>query len=506
MYRQGHGDCFLLAFRKEDGSPAYLLIDCGLKGGSDLDHAIHEIIAHIGKATGGTLDVVAITHEHDDHVTGFDATRPRTRPSKRAFEDIAVHQLWLAWTEDDEPFANALRERFHDTLIGLVGAAERLGALGAHEDCSIVEQFLGFELGGEDGAGILALREQAAELRQEDPRLGARDALLGAIKGITNKRAIKYMREKAGGNICFLHPGQAPSTISGVPDVRIYAFGPPRDERLLLSLEPRAAERFNLGVDSLTRAFFDTLEPVTSSNPFSRRYKQRYDELPLFSPGDATMDFTQADAEFIEEHYGLDGVEDADKDWRRIDGDWLGSAGNIALRLNQEVNNTSLVLAIELVKSGKVLLFTGDAQRGSWLSWADLAFPVGDETVTARDLLARTVLYKVGHHGSHNATLNGTPDDPWPNLSWMARGGAAEDFCAFIPANEAWAMQKRPHPWKHPLASIRADLEEKARGRVLQTDRGMPDRPETVSEAEWEQFCARLTIDKMHIDLQVPDD
>ena len=31
--------------------------------------------------------------------------------------------------------------------------------------------------------------------------------------------------------------------------------------------------------------------------------------------------------------------------------------------------------------------------------------------MTTKDLLARTVLYKVGHHGSHNATLNGKLDD-----------------------------------------------------------------------------------------------
>jgi hypothetical protein len=67
------------------------------------------------------------------------------------------------------------------------------------------------------------------------------------------------------------------------------------------------------------------------------------------------------------------------------------------------------VLAFELGKGGKVLLFAADAQRGNWISWKD-----GDQTITATDLLDRTVVYKVGHHGSHNATLNGkvTPTSP----------------------------------------------------------------------------------------------
>ena len=54
-----------------------------------------------------------------------------------------------------------------------------------------------------------------------------------------------------------------------------------------------------------------------------------------------------------------------------------------------------------------MLLFPADAQIGNWLSWQSL--PPGtaadDAWITADDLLARTVLYKVGHHGSHNATL-----------------------------------------------------------------------------------------------------
>jgi hypothetical protein len=47
----------------------------------------------------------------------------------------------------------------------------------------------------------------------------------------------------------------------------------------------------------------------------------------------------------------------------------LGLAGRLALQLDSDTNNTSLVLAFELGKSGRVLLFPGDAQVGNWLSW-----------------------------------------------------------------------------------------------------------------------------------------
>ena len=118
----------------------------------------------------------------------------------------------------------------------------------------------------------------------------------------------------------------------------------------------------------------------------------------------------------------------------------------IQIRLTR-VNNTSLVLAIELVDTGRVLMFTGDAQRGSWFSWSKLKWPVpGTDDVSAKELLARTVLYKVGHHGSHNATLAGAPNDDHANLSWMAAPPFSDDYVAMIPSNEKWALDQKPYP------------------------------------------------------------
>jgi hypothetical protein len=114
-----------------------------------------------------------------------------------------------------------------------------------------------------------------------------------------------------------------------------------------------------------------------------------------------SLDDALATDAFFREHYGA-GDEGADQPqaevpgaaaWRRIDGEWLYSAQTLAFRLNRGIDNTSLVLAFELPESRKVLLFIGDAQRGNWLSWTDHSWTEGDRTVTARDLLARRVLY-----------------------------------------------------------------------------------------------------------------
>jgi len=69
----------------------------------------------------------------------------------------------------------------------------------------------------------------------------------------------------------------------------------------------------------------------------------------------------------------------------------------MALQYVSTINNTSLVMAIELVESGKVLLFVGDAEEENWSTWHN-------KHADLDKLLAKTVVYKVGHHGSHNAT------------------------------------------------------------------------------------------------------
>lgn len=68
----------------------------------------------------------------------------------------------------------------------------------------------------------------------------------------------------------------------------------------------------------------------------------------------------------------------------------------------------------------------GDAQAShpaslNWRSWSEGSFTDGTAEVTVKDLLGRTVLYKVGHHGSHNATLNGKASPKYASLAWMAQ-------------------------------------------------------------------------------------
>jgi hypothetical protein len=164
---------------------------------------------------------------------------------------------------------------------------------------------------------------------------------------------------------------------------------------------------------------------------------------------------------FQHRYWGEDAdSEQKDQSWRRIDGDWLDACSSMALQLDNATNNTSLVLAIEL-DSGDVLLFVADAQVGNWLSWQDLRWQVNAKTVTGPDLLRRTVLYKTGHHGSHNATLEEFGLEMMDNLK-----------IALIPVDQQMAIKKR---WTEmPLDKIEKRLNEKTNGHVLRVDKPVP--------------------------------
>ncbi len=161
------------------------------------------------------------------------------------------------------------------------------------------------------------------------------------------------------------------------------------------------------------------------------------------------------------------------------------SAGEFALQLDGATNNTSLAFALEIGPpgEGRVLLFPGDAQVGNWESWfgkveiqgkshgKDMTWSVAGKTITAEDLLRRTVLYKVGHHGSHNATLRER------GLQLMGRPDGTGDLVAMLPVNEFVAQVKAGYG-QMPLPSLVKDLLIRTGGRLLRNDEDEPAHPE----------------------------
>lgn len=463
MYNTGFGDCLLLAFPTGNGGAHYMLIDFGVHHQyPDREARVRLIAEDIAQATGQHLHTVVITHEHTDHLYGFKYGR-----DVFAAEAFQIDMLWLGWTEDPHnALAQELKARYGIQARALAGAVEQLAA--AHETfASTLRGVLGFAV----------------------------DEALSVSGGESDE--LQFLRVKAAGaphnSDDYLHPGGAPIALPGVDGVNVYVLGPPEDLKWMRSLERKSELYPEEGPVDEDVAFAAAI--FAASAKLEAADKGLFDRTRPFDPALGISRAQVGDspyAAFFRAYYGLESGEQNGPAWRRIDADWLGAAEQLALKIDSKTNNTSVVLALELAatESKKVLLFAADAQVGNWLSWHELVRPGDTEKGSmVRDLLRRTVLYKVGHHGSHNATLREK------GLELMT----SPDLVAMIPVDQAWANEVQR--WQHPAPVLYARLVEKTRGRVIRTDRipegeDPPPYPELASEQAWTAFVNALDWDR----------
>jgi glyoxylase-like metal-dependent hydrolase (beta-lactamase superfamily II) len=416
IYRHGLGDCILVRLRRKDGSDYKILIDCGVAvaqpaGASKMIDVVKDVI----QATEGNIDVLAVTHQHWDHVSGF-------TQAEDAFQGLEVGEVWVAWTEDEnDPLAKSLRKDHAAAMAVLGASAQAMAMAGQPDGATKLLDILG--LVGAAGDKTKAAFDKAKRMGKLRPKP-------------------RYWQPDA----THQSPDQQTEPMSlGDPDVTIYALGPPYDTKAIRkTLSSKSdPETYQLKIDGGNAFPASVIEALQSGGPSSP-----------FSPT-VTIPMERARAmPFFQECYW--GPTGENVDWRRIDSDWLGATEQLALAMQSATNNTSLVLAIELA-GGDVLLFAGDAQVGNWLSWQDRKWTAGGREVTGPDLLNRTIFYKVGHHGSHNATLRRQGLEMMKALK-----------TAVIPVDQAVAKKMR---WgAMPLTSLMDALDETTGHRTLRTD------------------------------------
>jgi hypothetical protein len=353
-YNVGFGDCFLLTFSYAGARDRNVLIDFGSTKQSE--HAPEDgmvaIANRIKEDCGGrTLDVVVATHRHKDHISGFSG-----RPGAviRSLEPELVIQ---PWTEDPKLDPNAVapgRPRGGTRARGLV---ERLADM----------------------------QSLAADVLAEVPRLKASpevpEALAAQIEflGDTNLRnaaAVRNLRTMGKRKPVFAHFGTKLPIGDLLPGVKVEVIGPPtlaqskavaqqreRDENEFWHLRARAG----VGAGGGGRG-------------------------PRLFPGAVATGRPPQEARWV---------------IPRIDAMHAGEMLAIVRRLDDALNNTSLILLIEVL--GEVLVFPGDAQIENW-SYALFEAP---NRRSIRRRLARAAFYKVGHHGS----LNATPRTLWTDFA-----------------------------------------------------------------------------------------
>ena len=496
MYRGILGDCFLLTHTL-DGETYRALIDCGVlqrigkreakpeteRGLERMEHIVENLI----RDANGRLDLVVATHEHYDHLSGFMRHWEKFRP-----KELQIGRVWMAWTENTlDTLARGLTERTRETVDLLKKASKQA-------DESRKKQ--GFSMSGvdEDRIGSLGNMlqfygdDEPAEPESSSQPFPPADYISQGTTIRSCKNALEALRQKARSadpadgvspeeRVRFLSPGQVVSF--GVKGrLKAYVLGPPRSAKLK-KMDPTpvnkdkgesnevylttrgdtaalsATLRFNaagsLKADAGGKSDVAAAEGFAGELPFAQRFRC------LGDPPSAWPTVRLYDR--------------SDQVARRIDWEWMGTAEALAMKIDGDVNNTSLVLAIETPGTERhMFLFAADAQVGSWESWGDQRYPMqtrspDEPTDSIEDILSRVILYKVGHHGSHNATARSR------GLELMT----SPHLVAMIPVVSEVAREQasknNPDGWAMPYEKLDNRLKEKTRQRVITGD-GAPAR------------------------------
>ena len=365
-YDVGFGDCFLLSFKYGE-SARHVLVDFGstrTPTGKPGKGPYLERIAHqIAEDCDHKLTAVVLTHRHKDHLSGF--ARDGSKGPGAIIRDLKPEIVIQPWTEDPKVAPDA-----KGPPKGVRGARLQRGLyLRSLKDMNHFAGYIRTAAKTLRGGDLKATREQL-DFLGDDNELANRSAVLNLMD--MGKRKARYLYTGAPSGLEALLPG-----------VKVHVLGPPtleQDPRVATQTDKQADEFWHL------RASFWARRGALARQG-SRAGK------PLFPA--ALLERVPWDARWY-----------AYKAQREL----ADSLLSIVRTLDDAMNNTSLNLLFEVGKT--CLLFPGDAQ---WENWRYAL-----EQPKYRKLLARVNVYKVGHHGS----LNATPKSMWIELA--NRGGKSK--------------------------------------------------------------------------------
>ncbi|MCO6044440.1 hypothetical protein NG895_11035 [Aeoliella sp. ICT_H6.2] len=407
MYKMGTGDCISLKFLHGTEATYSMLIDCGCIHGSQdrLSKFVKELIRDLD----GHVDALVVTHEHQDHVLGFQ------RCEDLLVEGLSVGEMWMGWTEDDgKAKVKEWKTEYGQKKMALARAAEQL-------ESEVRSDRFAKQLDGTQAADeLLAFYQNFADAVRGFAALHANEEPENYKGPLAGMRIAKQELARDHEN-SYLKPGDILYDIQGLDGVRIYVLGPLQTYEQVdkESGEGDEAYRHNKKLDPDEFSLNELRRRLQDSDLFTRTINFSGDvasdaALSPFSPSSFAPRSVLKKSPYEKE----------DEAWRRIDAEWLQSSASLALRMNSLTNNLSLVLAIEFEESGKILLFPGDAEFGSWESWhtIDWSRTEPGSELTTEEILNRVVFYKVAHHLSHNGTARSIGLEMMndPNLVAMA--------------------------------------------------------------------------------------
>ena len=352
-YQVGFGDCFLLTFHYPKFD-RHVLIDFGSTGTKKSmgEKLMTRVATDIRKECGGKLHAVVATHRHKDHISGFTTTGGKNAPGSiiaSCDPDVVIQP----WTE--HPKANPITGKVKN------GNSKALAFGTALRDMHAIS------------AAVLDEVERrksmiGQQLHRELSFLGEDNlSNLSAVKNLMAMGTGKNKEGKAKKSV-YANFGSKSGFETVLPGVKVKVLGPP-------TLEQSEEIRTMKSKDEEEFWHFQAVAGEFVTKPEARLFH-----------GAGTYPASRMPAStrwFIDRMKSIRGAQ------------LLG----IMRALDKVMNNTSLILLFEV--GGKKLLFPGDAQIENW-SYA-LSKPA------IRKELAGVNLYKVGHHGS----LNATPKSLW---------------------------------------------------------------------------------------------
>jgi hypothetical protein len=358
-YHVGFGDCFLVSFWYGPKSEKHVLIDYGSTGfPKGVPKSRMMAIANdIAKRTGGKLHAVVATHRHGDHISGFATAKGKgTGDVIRSLKPRLVVQ---PWTENPKLAPDATGPAGNDGTK----SGRKNGKKNQAENLRVrtLKQIAALGLMHDIAREALTARNLTKDARQQLRFLGD--------SNLKNLSAVKNLATMAKNAYVFCGSRSGLETL--LPGVKVDVLGPPTLKqtdtiRKQRSRDPEEFWQFQAGVARLAASANQEIPKL-----FPRHVKSRGPAFPV-------------NARWLVYHAHMTRSE---------------QLLQIVRSLDQEMNNTSVILLFQIGK--KKLLFPGDAQIENW------QFALNQKKY--RSLLTSVNLYKVGHHGS----LNATPKSLW---------------------------------------------------------------------------------------------
>ncbi|MDQ3279959.1 MAG: MBL fold metallo-hydrolase [Acidobacteriota bacterium] len=400
MYRVGFGDFFLMTVPSDDG-PQHILIDCGVTNGrtgkGDIG-TIKAAVEHMAEVTGKKLALIIVSHRHQDHIIGFSR-------SAETFKDFQVDAIWMsAWETEYDP--NEKKEKKKSKIAELQDELTNL-AMG-------IQQHLA--MGGKDEPErdeILAMVENATGIAHDDFAATGGEEKKKGKGGGTNAASLEFLKNGLGVEPQYLAKGDKPKLPAALKAAGLTAeiLGPPPVEEesfdfmKLMDLAKHTGQYLGETGNGGTKKFLpfgdSSVGAASDYGKGEQDYKRAFREFGRFD--------SEAPEKLLEEVV------------RKSQPDMLFTA---AKTLDDFLNNQSLVVLFTF--RGKKLLFAGDAQGGNWEYWMFGGAPnkspsLDDLHQESRTILGNLDFYKVGHHGSTNAT---------PIAAVEAMGGKFFSMCS----------------------------------------------------------------------------